>query len=154
MHVEDEGLVKGAMATSQIDRMTVLENKLDRVVDLVEGFGERLQRQEHARDLSPVPSAHSSPHHKRVPLESCKVIHRYRKKSTNISMCMTTSPDWMKKVGVLMFINLDALWLGFIRSNVLYHGLRTTVQQLQGTSNQHMMTLMSFSGHKVLYIVF
>ena len=41
-HVEDGGLVEGAVATSQNDRMTALENKLDRVVDL-EGFGERLQ---------------------------------------------------------------------------------------------------------------
>ena len=63
-HVEDGGLVEGAVATSQIDRMTALENKLDRVADLVEGFGERLQRQEVARDLFPVPSAHTSP---RVP---------------------------------------------------------------------------------------
>ena len=64
------GLVEGPVATSQIDRMTALENKLDRVVDLMEGFGERLQRQEDARDLFPVPSAHSSPHHKRARVPS------------------------------------------------------------------------------------
>ena len=34
--VEDGGLVEGAVATSQTDRMTAPENKLDRVVNLVD----------------------------------------------------------------------------------------------------------------------
>ena len=54
------------MATSQTARITALESKLDRVVDLVEGLGERLQRQEGVSSISPVPSAHSPPHHKRA----------------------------------------------------------------------------------------
>ena len=66
---------------------------------------------------------------------------------------MITSPDWMGKV-VLMFINLGDLGLGFIRSDMLYHGHKITVQQLQGANNQRMTTLMFFSCHKVLYIVF
>ena len=69
-HVEDGGLVEGAVATSQTARITALESKLDRVVDLVEGLGERLQRQEDVSSISPVPSAHSSPHHKRARVPS------------------------------------------------------------------------------------
>ena len=59
-HVEDGGSAERAVATSQTDRMTALENTLVRVVNLVEGFSDRLQRQEAARDLSPVLSVHSS----------------------------------------------------------------------------------------------
>ena len=39
----DDFWTRGGLATSQNDRMTALENELDQVVDLVEGFGERLQ---------------------------------------------------------------------------------------------------------------
>ena len=51
-----------------------------------------------------------------------------------------------------MFINLGDLGLGYIRSNMLYHGHKIIVQQLQGTNSQLTMILMSFNGHRVLFI--
>ena len=51
-----------------------------------------------------------------------------------------------------MFITLSDLGLGFIRSSMLYHGPKITVQQLRGINNQLMTTFVSVSGHKVLCI--